>query len=242
MKLSFIIPAFNEAKFIESCLQHIDVAVTVCLQDEEFAVERIVVDNNCSDNTAQLAEKLGATVVAEPVNQISRARNAGAKVASGDWLVFVDADSELSAALLADVLTVIKGGGHIGCGCLMDMRDVPRSWRWSIAMWSWISRTFNWAAGSFVVCRADAFMAIGGFSEELFVSEEIHFSRRAKCYAKAYGKKFVVLRDHPLITSGRKAELYSNWEVFTQTCRLLFSPRKAPKNKAALDVWYDGRR
>ena len=242
MKLSFVVPAFNEAKHIEHCLAHIDAAVAGCIQDRDLTVERIVVDNNSTDETAAIAESLGAVVVFEPINQISRARNAGATAARGDWLIFVDADSDLSPELLSDVLALIDQGGYVGCGSVMMMQNAPLSWRWSIATWNWLSAKLSWAAGSFFVCRADAFAELGGFSEQIFVSEEIELSRRVKRFARAHGERFVVLTGHPLVTSGRKFELYSQWEIFTQFCRLIFSPRSAPKNKAALDVWYDGRR
>ena len=152
MKLSFVIPAYNEAKFIGQCLEQIDVAVTYCHERKiaEFQTERIVVDNNSSDGTAKIAEGAGATVVFEPINQISRARNAGAHAATGDWLVFIDADSFLPEGLLAGVLAKIKAGAHIGFGSLMEMPNVPWQWRWSMAAWSWLSKRLNWAAGSFV--------------------------------------------------------------------------------------------
>jgi len=242
MRVSFVIPAFNEAKYIASCLQHIDSAVAECAHKHNFSAERIVVDNNSTDDTAAIAAAAGATVVFEPVNQISRARNAGARAAAGDWLVFVDADSHMPAGLLADVLALIAGGQHIGCGSVMVMPGVPQPWGATMAMWSWLSKTLNWAAGSFVACRADVFAEIGGFSEEVFVTEEINFSRKAKRYAKQHGSRFTVLRDHPLVTSGRKAELYTQRELLAQTLRLMFSPRKAPKDKSALGVWYNGRR
>jgi len=242
MKLSFIIPAFNEAKYIASCLQHIDSAVAECGAAHEFSVERIVVDNNSTDDTAAVAEAADATVVFEPVNQISRARNTGARAASGDWLIFIDADSHLPTGLLADVLAIIEGGEHIGCGSVVVMPGVPRPWSMAMAIWSRVSTTLSWAAGSFVVCRADVFAELGGFSEQLFVTEEIEFSRKGKRYAKRHGKRFVVLRDHPLVTSGRKAELYTHRELLAQGLRLMFRPRKAPKDKDALGVWYSGRR
>jgi GT2 family glycosyltransferase len=244
MKLSFVIPAYNEAKWLAACLQHIDAAVAACRQDggPEFVVERLVVDNNSTDGTADVAAAAGAIVVFEAVNQISRARNAGARAATGDWLIFVDADSELPAGLLADVLQLIEGGRHIGCGSLMQMEGAPRGLRWSLKLWSWISTTLNWAAGSFVVCRADVFHELGGFSEKIYVAEEIELSRRIKRYAGKHGAKFVVLRDHPLRTSGRKAELYSQKELLGQVLRLLFRPRTTMQDKKALNIWYDGRR
>ena len=62
--------------------------------------ELIVCDNNSTDRTAEIARAAGATVVFEPVNQIARARNSGAAAATGDWLIFVDADSHPSADCL----------------------------------------------------------------------------------------------------------------------------------------------
>ena len=63
-------------------------------------MEVIVVDNNSTDDTAAIAEAMGATVVGEPVQGIGRARNRGASVAQGDVLVFVDADVAVPVTLL----------------------------------------------------------------------------------------------------------------------------------------------
>ncbi len=87
MKLSVIIPAFNEEKYIERCVGSIVRALEVHaarLADMEI----IVTDNNSTDATAEVARRAGAEVVFEPVNHISRARNAGARVATGEWLLF----------------------------------------------------------------------------------------------------------------------------------------------------------
>ena len=100
MKLSFIIPAYNEAELITSCIESIQRSIQQADLPEECC-QVIVVDNNSSDKTAALAEDAGAHVAFEPVNQISRARNAGARAASGDWLIFIDADSLLNDGLLA---------------------------------------------------------------------------------------------------------------------------------------------
>jgi len=242
MKLSFVIPAYNEAAWIERCLQDIFAAVDACRPQYDFAVEYIVTDNNSSDDTAQCAEQSGAVVVFEPVNQISRARNAGAGAASGDWLVFIDADCELSAGLLGDLLAVIDAGEHVGCGSLVAMNDIQGFARRLLNVWTWISLKLNWAAGSFIACKADVFHELGGFSDQLYVAEEIEFSRRIKRYARQHQSKFTVLTAHPLQTSNRKVKLYSDKELHAQLWRLLLRPRKAMRDKAALDVWYDGRR
>jgi glycosyltransferase involved in cell wall biosynthesis len=77
MKLSIIIPAYNEAKRIKDCLQSVFAALRADAR-VNLTAEVIVVDNNSSDDTTCLARAAGAQVIFEPVNQIARARNAGA--------------------------------------------------------------------------------------------------------------------------------------------------------------------
>src|SRR5438093_5774820 len=81
-----------------------------------WPAEVIVCDNNSSDRTAELARAAGARVVFEPINQIARARNTGAAVANGDWLLFIDADSHPEPELFADVAIAIQGGTCLAGG------------------------------------------------------------------------------------------------------------------------------
>ena len=74
---SVIIPAYNEGKWLPNTLNFLKKA----MEAVEANGEIIVVDNNSTDNTAKIAKENGARVIYEPVNQISRARNAGAKIA-----------------------------------------------------------------------------------------------------------------------------------------------------------------
>ena len=78
MKLSVIIPAFNEGKYIAHCIASIRQAIQVN-QARVNSYEIIVTDNNSTDDTAKRAHQAGAQVVFEPINQISRARNTGAR-------------------------------------------------------------------------------------------------------------------------------------------------------------------
>ena len=241
MKLSFVVPAFNEEKLIDFCLDAISQSIATN-RKFNFSSEIIVVDNNSTDRTAEIAKNAGATVVFEPVNQISRARNAGAAASTGDWLVFVDADSELNPSLLTDVLALIGTNDHIGCGSVFTMSDVPMWGRPFLSIWKQISVSFNLAAGSFLACNAPAFRLVGGFSEELFVAEEVELSQRLKKLASRRKLKFTVLKDHPLETSNRKFVLYSAWEMVRHLVKLSLNPKKAIRDKESLDVWYDGRR
>ena len=117
MKISIIVPAFNEEKLLGGTLEHIKAAAGA-LTSIGWETELIVCDNNSTDRTAEIARAAGVTLVFEPVNQISRARNAGAATATGDWLVFVDADSHPDAGLFADMAEEIQLGGCVAGGSI----------------------------------------------------------------------------------------------------------------------------
>ena len=102
VQISVIVPAFNEEKLLGASLAEIKTAAAAFTR-LGWDFELIVCDNNSTDRTADIARAAGAKVVFEPVNQIARARNCGAAAATGDWLIFVDADSHPSAELFADV-------------------------------------------------------------------------------------------------------------------------------------------
>lgn len=231
MKISVIVPAFNEEKLLAATLARIREATA------GLDAELIVCDNNSTDRTAEIARQAGAKVVFEPVNQISRARNSGAAAASGDWLVFVDADSLLGHELLQDLVEALRSGRYVGGGATVRFDEADRASHAAVAIWNAISRTMRWAAGSFVFCRSDAFRAIGGFSTELYASEEIDFSRRLKRLGA-----FTILHRHPLRTSGRKVRLYSKREYFRLLARIVFSGGRALKRRDDCFAWYDGRR
>ena len=240
MKLSIVVPAFNEEKLITRSLASIRAALDANARPD-LDTELIVVDNNSTDRTAELAREAGAKVCFEPINQIGRARNRGAGTANGDWILFIDADSFPTPALLSEIVALMDQDEVVGCGCLVRM-DVPFVGRLIVGLWNRVSAILRWAAGSFILTRADAFREIGGFDQELYASEEINFSRRLKRWGKRHGKSFVILRDHPLDTSNRKLQLYGQREILRHFFRLALRPRKALRDKKYLDIWYDGRR
>ena len=84
--VSVVIPAFNEENFLPETLKS--------LINQDFSnFEIIVVDNNSSDHTAELAKRYGAKVVFEPKRGVCTARQAGTKAARGDIIISTDADT-----------------------------------------------------------------------------------------------------------------------------------------------------
>jgi len=239
VKLSLVVPAFNEERLVAGTLAHLKAGIGV-FGERGWSGELIVCDNNSTDRTAEIARAAGAQVVFELVNQISRARNTGARAASGDWLLFVDADSSPGIELFQDLLERIDTGRCVGGGCTVRLPGAPLAVRAGVGAWNLLSRLARWAAGSFLFCEAAAFRAIGGFSEELYAAEEIDFSRRLK--ARFAEREFVILHRHPLATSARKTELYTWSELLAVQWRVLIGGRRALRSRDACSIWYDGRR
>ena len=241
MKISIVIPAFNEERLLGESLSKIKSGASA-FGLRGWEAELIVCDNNSTDRTAEIARAAGAIVVFEPVNQISRARNTGAASATGDWLIFVDADSHPSAELFTDVADQIVSGRCLAGGATIRMDEHHRvaelvTWHWNCA-----SRFLKLLAGSFIFCEAAAFRQIGGFSHELFVAEELELSRRLKKLARETGRKIVILHRHPLVTSARKVKLYTMREHFRFLSGVIFSRGQMLRNREASHLWYDGRR
>lgn len=238
MKVSVVVPAFNEERLLAGSLAAIRQAMSV-FPDAEL----IVCDNNSTDTTPDIARAAGATVVFEPVNQIARARNRGAAAASGDWLVFVDADSYPTRELFADALaamrtgTCLAGGSTIACP-----PPVPALARFWLAFWNMLSRRACWAAGSFIFCETRAFRDLGGFSQEFFAGEEIELFGRLKRRARAHGRGIVILARHPLMTSDRKLRLYTQGEQVWFMLKALLLAGRPLRDRNACYTWYDGRR
>ena len=203
---SIIIPAYNEEALLGDTLSHLqDAMATVSLTGEI-----IVADNNSTDRTAEIAKNAGAIVVFEPVNQISRARNAGAKVANGRYLVFVDADTTVPPALLQKALGNLESGLYCGGGAnIATDEGVPVLAKGVIGYWNLLSRTLRLAAGCFVYARRDDFEACGGFSEKYYATEEIWFSIALKRIAGKHKRKFRIISEPKVLTSGRKLVWYS---------------------------------
>lgn len=241
MKLSIIVPAFNEERLISESLRQINAAL-VAFTRRGWATELIVCDNNSTDRTAELAQATGARVVFEPVNQIARARNTGAAAATGDWLVFVDADSHPSLELFADVAEQIESGTCLAGGSTMKLDTPLRLPRVVAGFWNRVSRVTRWLAGSFIFCEVATFRSVGGFSHELFAGEEIEFSQRLKKQARAIGKCIIVLHRHPLLTSARKMHLYTFREHLSFMIRTVLGRGRSLNDRDACHIWYDGRR
>jgi glycosyltransferase involved in cell wall biosynthesis len=239
--VSIIIPAFNEERLLGGTLEHVKAAATV-FDAHNWRTEIIVCDNNSTDRTAELARAFGAQVVFEPLNQIARARNRGASVARGDWLIFVDADSKPGKKLFGDVAAAIKGGRCLAGGSTVAIDENSAIGLAAVTLWNSLSRVFRLLAGSFIFCETTLFREVGGFSSELFAGEELDLTQKLKRAARMRGKGLVILSRNPLLTSARKMHLYSLREHLSFFLRASVRPNTMLRSREACHTWYDGRR
>ncbi len=242
MLLSIIIPAWNEEKLLPETLAAITAAATAALIPADISWEMIVCDNNSTDRTAAVATSHGATVVFEPVNQIGRARNTGAAAATGEWLLFVDADSTPSAELFADLARTLQTPQILGGGSLLDMPLEDRGARTALAIWHGISTRCRYAAGSFLFVRTAAFREAGGFDTAFFAGEEIFLSKNLKKLAKRDRQEFVILTKHPMPTSPRKLQMHHPWHHLAWLLKTILTGGRTLKRRESCDIWYDGQR
>ena len=242
MKISVIVPAFNEEKLLGASLEAIKSAAGV-FATRGGGFELIVCDNNSTDRTGEIARAAGASVVFEPINQIGRARNSGAAAATaGDWLIFVDADSQPSAVFFDDVAKQILSGKYLAGGSTLQLDAKNFTANAVAGLVKWICRWMCLMAGAFIFVEAAAFRRIGGFSNKLFAAEEIDLSRRLKQLGRETGRKMIILHRHPLTTSARKLKLYTPRELLGFFVRTVLNHRRTLSSAEQAHLWYDGRR
>ena len=230
--LSFVIPAHNEESVLAETLATLSSSAREC----GARFEILVVDDASTDRTAEIARAAGATVVAVALRKISAVRNAGARAAAGEWLIFVDADTLVPAATLRLTIAAFDAGAVGGGAAVVTEPGSPWWLRVTLAAVVWSFRRIRWAAGCYLFARRADFEAVGGFDENYYASEEIHLSRALKTRGR-----FVIV-DHPVVTSARKARLFGAGDFARVLVRFAFLGTRAVKRREGLDLWYDGQR
>jgi len=230
--ISFIVPAYNEEALIGQTLE----ALNRAAQSIGEPYEIIVADDASSDRTTAIAETHGAQVVRVNLRQIAGTRNAGAREATGDKLIFVDADTVVTNEVVRASIDAMNQGAAGGGSAVSFDGQLPRYAALLFPMMVRLFRATGFACGCFLFCTRRAFDAAGGFDETLFASEEIWMSRALKRQGR-----FVVLRES-VMSSGRKLRMYSGREVLRLFGGILLAGPKALRRRDGLEVWYGGRR
>ena len=234
-RYAIVIPAFNEERWLPATLQ----AAISARDASGVAGEIIVVDNNSSDGTRRVALGYpGVRLVFEPVNQISRARNAGAAATEAEWLIFLDADTLLPAATLAAALAQLGRDDFCGGAATVAYADPEVAGvfgRTLLKCWNAAAHFRRLSAGAFIFCRRADWARCGGFSKAVFAGEDVLFGQALTRLGKARGARFVVLHE-PVLTSARKLQWFGIWGCVKQIL-ICFLPG-ALFSRRFLYLWY----
>lgn len=230
--ISFIVPAYNEEHELSSTLRAIHAAAS----EADQLYEIVVVDDASTDATPEIASRAGAKVI--PINrrQIAASRNAGARAAQGEYLLFIDADTRIHRAHVSGAIAALEAGYSGGSAWVAMDGLVPI---WGRMLWRTLSVVYfglNLGAGAFLFTTRRNFAAVGGFDEQYFAGEEVYFSLELK---KLGG--FKVLPE-PVVTSGRKLRMYPAKHFLRKFFGVIVRGPRGVRSRAKLSLWYDGKR
>jgi glycosyltransferase involved in cell wall biosynthesis len=232
---SLVIPAYNEARLLPRLLDSVDAARS----RYRGSVQVIVADNASTDETAAIAAARGCEVARVEKRRIACVRNGGARLARGDSVCFIDADSSIhpetfnaidEALARADVV-----GGATGV--------FPERWSLGIAATWMVMMPVIWLTridAGVVFCRRADFEALGGYDEERELAEDVVFMWALKRLGARRGQKLARLTQVKAMASMRKFDRHGDWHYFTtvipQGMPALF--RRSARTKLAQRYWY----
>jgi glycosyltransferase involved in cell wall biosynthesis len=209
LKLSFVIPAYNEESYLGRCLESIIREIENSSRDAEI----IVVNNASTDETKAVAASYPpVTVVDEPRKGIVKAREAGYLAATGDLIANIDADNMLPEGWLERVFKEFSKNERLAAlsGPLIyyDLSLLYRFQTRAFYVIGYLTYLLNHyilrkggmlQGGNFVV-RRSALEAIGGYDTNIdFYGEDTDIARRMQ---KAGRVKFTF--GLPMYSSGRR--------------------------------------
>jgi len=112
-KVSIILPALNEAETIGKVIDEIP---RQALEQEGYSIEVLVVDNGSTDQTAQIAQGKGATVISEPRRGKGRAVRTAFEQVTADFVFMLDSDYTYPATYIPDMLKLLNQGYSVVIG------------------------------------------------------------------------------------------------------------------------------
>ncbi len=211
--LSVIIPCWNDLNALAAQLDTLGAASRE-LDCEGLALEVIVADASRTPGCRELAAGRGALAVSCDEPNRGRQLNAGARVASGDALLFQHVDTALTVAHLRALVAALEADPTLAGGAFhrrFDARHPRLRWLEPVArLWASLGPGLFYGDQSIFV-RRSAFDALGGFAD-FPLMEDLDFARRLKAFARRESLR-VALLDPPIATSARRHQQRGAWRA-----------------------------
>lgn len=209
---SIVIPAFERADTVARAVRSVLRAADALDPADAAGVEVLVVDDGSTDGTDGVVAALAAEdgrvrLLRQRHAGVAAARNAGAAAATGDPLLFLDADDEAERAWLAAHLAALRGGADLVFCEARAVRPGEPDRRWAIGdlgpAFAGIRGLFN--PGMFGLHRED-FDAVGGYAEGLAFSENTELGLRLVEHLLRASRLRIVTVPEPLVVVHRPAD------------------------------------
>ena len=212
MRFSVIIPAYNEEQYLPRLLESIEVA-RANYSGGPDQVEVIVADNDSTDATAEVAALRGARVVTVAMRRIAAARNGGARVARGEILCFIDADSAIHPQTFDEVDRAMKTGRYVWgvTGATMERKSL------ALFVTYWMFMPMVLVTGldmGFSFCRREDFEAVGGYDESRLYAEDVLLPLALRRLGRAKGQRITRLPQVKALGCTRKFDQFGDWHYF----------------------------
>ena len=230
-RLSLVIPAFNEERYLPPLLDSVD-AARAAYRGGPLAVEVIVADNASTDGTRALAAFRGCRVAPVEKRCIAAARNGGARAARGEVLAFVDADMRIHAETFNAIDATLGLDAVVGGATGVTLE------RWSLGLAVTYAAMVPmvWLTGfdtGVVFCRREDFEATGGYDEGRRIAEDVAFLLALRRVGRRRGARLRRLTGVKAVASTRKFDEHGDWHYWTNLFALpwmmLFRRRAADK-------------
>ncbi len=234
LKLSIIIPAYNEEAYLPATMDSIKAAVARL--DSGIHVDVVVVDNDSDDGTAAVALERGAKIIHEPMRGVAHARNSGARNADGDVLVFIDADVIVPPNLLNEICVVMCDPACVGGAVDVEYRPQRLSTKFYLQAWRLLARLAGMAQGPTQFCRHSAFEALGGYDPQVWIGEDVDFYWSLKKFAKAESGTVRLIRCPRVQPSSRRFDKWPVWKALVWTNPLFIALFR--RRKRFWGAWY----
>jgi glycosyltransferase involved in cell wall biosynthesis len=212
-RLSVVVPAYNEANWLSDTLRSIRASRDELASSVGLLAEIIVVDDQSSDGTGEVGADLADQVILGPRTTIGAARNAGAEVARGNTLIFIDADTRVERGVLPAIDMAVADGA-----CAGSVRGTYESDRALVAallrFWDWYAPRRNITQGVCQFFDRSVFESLGGYRTDLKMAEDTDLYHRAMAVCER--SAFATISDVAVYPSMRRYEQVSTARLWLQ--------------------------
>ena len=176
MKISIIIPTFNEEENVKQ-------VITYLLSIKQIEnIEIIIADGGSTDKTLELANKLNVITTISPVKGRAGQMNHGVTFATGDIFYFIHADSRPPLSYFTDIKMALANGYN--CGCYRSKFDSDSFLLRINAFFTRLNVLFCRGGDQTIFVTKELFEKVGPYKNEMLIMEDYDFLARIRKHGK----------------------------------------------------------